>query len=170
VLSGGKARCSQFCTTGMDGGMSIWDVKVRPPRAPAPPRPRAPASPRPARPDLCFLAGPGVRLEGPEDQVSAGAAGRRGRGGGAPPLPGNVPFSSVLSFTQKKCPQSTVLVMNCFRTGGHKDTSVWKETLAFAWALRPSRHACAVRFTGWFWLRLLFSQQYWGLNSGPHAC
>ncbi|GAB1290465.1 Actin-related protein 2/3 complex subunit 1B [Apodemus speciosus] len=27
VLSGGKARCSQFCTTGMDGGMSIWDVK-----------------------------------------------------------------------------------------------------------------------------------------------
>uniref|UniRef100_A0A7N9C9T4 Actin related protein 2/3 complex subunit 1B n=1 Tax=Macaca fascicularis TaxID=9541 RepID=A0A7N9C9T4_MACFA len=29
VLSGGKAKCSQFCTTGMDGGMSIWDVKVR---------------------------------------------------------------------------------------------------------------------------------------------
>lgn len=27
VLSGGKAKCSQFCTTGMDGGMSIWDVK-----------------------------------------------------------------------------------------------------------------------------------------------
>ncbi|XP_054938684.1 actin-related protein 2/3 complex subunit 1B isoform X1 [Physeter macrocephalus] len=30
VLSGGKARCSQFCTTGMDGGMSIWDVKQTP--------------------------------------------------------------------------------------------------------------------------------------------
>lgn len=30
VLSGGKAKCSQFCTTGMDGGMSIWDVKVSP--------------------------------------------------------------------------------------------------------------------------------------------
>ncbi|KAM6299154.1 actin-related protein 2/3 complex subunit 1B [Aegotheles albertisi] len=27
VLVGGKANCSQFCTTGMDGGMSIWDVK-----------------------------------------------------------------------------------------------------------------------------------------------
>lgn len=27
VLSGGKAKCSQFCTTGMDGGMSIWDVR-----------------------------------------------------------------------------------------------------------------------------------------------
>ncbi|KAL1783992.1 actin-related protein 2/3 complex subunit 1B [Sigmodon hispidus] len=27
VLSVGKAKCSQFCTTGMDGGMSIWDVK-----------------------------------------------------------------------------------------------------------------------------------------------
>ncbi|KAF1591340.1 UNVERIFIED_CONTAM: Actin-related protein 2/3 complex subunit 1B, partial [Eudyptes robustus] len=27
VLAGGKASCSQFCTTGMDGGMSIWDVK-----------------------------------------------------------------------------------------------------------------------------------------------
>ncbi|KAM6379442.1 actin-related protein 2/3 complex subunit 1B isoform 1-T1 [Pluvialis apricaria] len=27
VLAGGKANCSQFCTTGMDGGMSIWDVK-----------------------------------------------------------------------------------------------------------------------------------------------
>ncbi|KFP04812.1 Actin-related protein 2/3 complex subunit 1B, partial [Calypte anna] len=27
VLVGGKAKCSQFCTTGMDGGMSIWDVK-----------------------------------------------------------------------------------------------------------------------------------------------
>ncbi|KAF3825781.1 hypothetical protein GH733_006608 [Mirounga leonina] len=27
VLSGGKAKCSQFCTTGMDGGVSIWDVK-----------------------------------------------------------------------------------------------------------------------------------------------
>ena len=27
VLIGGKAKCSQFCTTGMDGGMSIWDVK-----------------------------------------------------------------------------------------------------------------------------------------------
>nr|XP_058892784.1 actin-related protein 2/3 complex subunit 1B isoform X1 [Kogia breviceps]XP_058892785.1 actin-related protein 2/3 complex subunit 1B isoform X1 [Kogia breviceps] len=30
VLSGGKAKCSQFCTTGMDGGMSIWDVKQTP--------------------------------------------------------------------------------------------------------------------------------------------
>lgn len=29
MLSGGKAKCSQFCTTGMDGGMSIWDVKVK---------------------------------------------------------------------------------------------------------------------------------------------
>uniref|UniRef100_A0A674GXK4 Actin related protein 2/3 complex subunit 1B n=1 Tax=Taeniopygia guttata TaxID=59729 RepID=A0A674GXK4_TAEGU len=27
VLTGGKDKCSQFCTTGMDGGMSIWDVK-----------------------------------------------------------------------------------------------------------------------------------------------
>lgn len=35
VLAGGKANCSQFCTTGMDGGMSIWDVKVRCPRSPA---------------------------------------------------------------------------------------------------------------------------------------
>ncbi|NXV09790.1 ARC1B protein, partial [Cettia cetti] len=31
VLTGGKDKCSQFCTTGMDGGMSIWDVKVRNP-------------------------------------------------------------------------------------------------------------------------------------------
>lgn len=28
MLTGGKDKCSQFCTTGMDGGMSIWDVKV----------------------------------------------------------------------------------------------------------------------------------------------
>ncbi|NXE67946.1 ARC1B protein, partial [Calcarius ornatus] len=34
VLTGGKDKCSQFCTTGMDGGMSIWDVKVRNPRGP----------------------------------------------------------------------------------------------------------------------------------------
>ncbi|XP_018427354.1 PREDICTED: actin-related protein 2/3 complex subunit 1B [Nanorana parkeri] len=27
VLSGGKAKCSTFCTTGMDGGMGIWDIK-----------------------------------------------------------------------------------------------------------------------------------------------
>ncbi|NWX89645.1 ARC1B protein, partial [Nothoprocta pentlandii] len=33
VLAGGKAKCSQFCTTGMDGGMSIWDVKVGGPAA-----------------------------------------------------------------------------------------------------------------------------------------
>lgn len=38
VLAGGKANCSQFCTTGMDGGMSIWDVKVSCPHgATAPP-------------------------------------------------------------------------------------------------------------------------------------
>lgn len=36
VLAGGKANCSQFCTTGMDGGMSIWDVKVRCPHDPPP--------------------------------------------------------------------------------------------------------------------------------------
>lgn len=29
VLQGGKANCTKFCTTGMDGGMAIWDVKVR---------------------------------------------------------------------------------------------------------------------------------------------
>lgn len=28
VVAGGKGSCSKFCTTGMDGGMSIWDVKV----------------------------------------------------------------------------------------------------------------------------------------------
>ncbi|KAG7459987.1 hypothetical protein MATL_G00216400 [Megalops atlanticus] len=28
VLEGGKAKCSKFCTTGMDGGMAIWDVKT----------------------------------------------------------------------------------------------------------------------------------------------
>ncbi|KAE8579999.1 hypothetical protein XENTR_v10024264 [Xenopus tropicalis] len=28
VLSGGKAKCSKFCTTGLDGGMCIWDVKI----------------------------------------------------------------------------------------------------------------------------------------------
>lgn len=28
VLEGGKAKCAKFCTTGMDGGMAIWDVKV----------------------------------------------------------------------------------------------------------------------------------------------
>ncbi|KAG6935090.1 hypothetical protein G0U57_015589 [Chelydra serpentina] len=27
VIAGGKAKCSQFCTTGMDGGLSIWDIK-----------------------------------------------------------------------------------------------------------------------------------------------
>ncbi|XP_077304885.1 actin-related protein 2/3 complex subunit 1B isoform X1 [Lithobates pipiens] len=27
VLNGGKAKCSKFCTTGMDGGMCIWDIK-----------------------------------------------------------------------------------------------------------------------------------------------
>ncbi|KAK6301164.1 hypothetical protein J4Q44_G00292620 [Coregonus suidteri] len=27
VLEGGKSKCSKFCTTGMDGGMVIWDVK-----------------------------------------------------------------------------------------------------------------------------------------------
>uniref|UniRef100_A0A8C5LXU5 Actin-related protein 2/3 complex subunit n=1 Tax=Leptobrachium leishanense TaxID=445787 RepID=A0A8C5LXU5_9ANUR len=27
VLSGGKARCTKFCTTGMDGGMCNWEVK-----------------------------------------------------------------------------------------------------------------------------------------------
>lgn len=29
VLNGGKAQCAKFCTTGMDGGMAIWDVKVK---------------------------------------------------------------------------------------------------------------------------------------------
>lgn len=28
VLEGGRNRCTKFCTTGMDGGMCIWDVKV----------------------------------------------------------------------------------------------------------------------------------------------
>ncbi|KAH0631980.1 hypothetical protein JD844_019941 [Phrynosoma platyrhinos] len=28
VIAGGKGNCSKFCTTGMDGGMSIWDIKV----------------------------------------------------------------------------------------------------------------------------------------------
>ncbi|XP_032638853.1 actin-related protein 2/3 complex subunit 1B [Chelonoidis abingdonii] len=27
VIAGGKAKCTQFCTTGMDGGLSIWDIK-----------------------------------------------------------------------------------------------------------------------------------------------
>ncbi|XP_022443487.1 actin-related protein 2/3 complex subunit 1B isoform X1 [Delphinapterus leucas] len=53
VLSGGKAKCSQFCTTGMDGGMSIWDVKVRPALSPPP---RFPAG----RPIL-----PGSHLDAP---------------------------------------------------------------------------------------------------------
>lgn len=30
VLQGGRNRCTKFCTTGMDGGMCIWDVKVWP--------------------------------------------------------------------------------------------------------------------------------------------
>lgn len=29
VLEGGRNQCTKFCTTGMDGGMGIWDVKVR---------------------------------------------------------------------------------------------------------------------------------------------
>lgn len=29
VLAGGKAKCTKFCTTGMDGGMAIWDLKVK---------------------------------------------------------------------------------------------------------------------------------------------
>lgn len=28
VLGGGRNQCTKFCTTGMDGGMGIWDVKV----------------------------------------------------------------------------------------------------------------------------------------------
>ncbi|KAG9343011.1 hypothetical protein JZ751_015229 [Albula glossodonta] len=28
VLEGGKTKCTKFCTTGMDGGMAIWDVKT----------------------------------------------------------------------------------------------------------------------------------------------
>lgn len=28
VLEGGRNQCTKFCTTGMDGGMGIWDVKV----------------------------------------------------------------------------------------------------------------------------------------------
>uniref|UniRef100_A0A8C5FNR2 Actin-related protein 2/3 complex subunit n=1 Tax=Gadus morhua TaxID=8049 RepID=A0A8C5FNR2_GADMO len=28
VLEGGRSKCSKFCTTGMDGGMAIWDVKT----------------------------------------------------------------------------------------------------------------------------------------------
>uniref|UniRef100_A0A8C9X2K3 Actin-related protein 2/3 complex subunit n=1 Tax=Sander lucioperca TaxID=283035 RepID=A0A8C9X2K3_SANLU len=28
VLEGGRNQCTKFCTTGMDGGMSIWDVKT----------------------------------------------------------------------------------------------------------------------------------------------
>lgn len=28
VLQGGRNQCTKFCTTGMDGGMCIWDVKV----------------------------------------------------------------------------------------------------------------------------------------------
>uniref|UniRef100_A0A803SVR5 Uncharacterized protein n=1 Tax=Anolis carolinensis TaxID=28377 RepID=A0A803SVR5_ANOCA len=27
-LLGAKGNCSKFCTTGMDGGMSLWDIKV----------------------------------------------------------------------------------------------------------------------------------------------
>ncbi|XP_019717822.1 actin-related protein 2/3 complex subunit 1B-like [Hippocampus comes] len=28
VLQGGRNQCTKFCTTGMDGGMCIWDVKT----------------------------------------------------------------------------------------------------------------------------------------------
>ncbi|KAE8300414.1 hypothetical protein D5F01_LYC00552 [Larimichthys crocea] len=28
VLEGGRNQCTKFCTTGMDGGMGIWDVKT----------------------------------------------------------------------------------------------------------------------------------------------
>lgn len=28
MLEGGRSQCTKFCTTGMDGGMGIWDVKV----------------------------------------------------------------------------------------------------------------------------------------------
>ncbi|CAN9510198.1 unnamed protein product [Ophioblennius macclurei] len=28
VLDGGRNQCTRFCTTGMDGGMGIWDVKT----------------------------------------------------------------------------------------------------------------------------------------------
>ena len=27
-MEGGRNKCTKFCTTGMDGGMCIWDVKV----------------------------------------------------------------------------------------------------------------------------------------------
>uniref|UniRef100_A0A3B3CNX2 Actin related protein 2/3 complex, subunit 1B n=1 Tax=Oryzias melastigma TaxID=30732 RepID=A0A3B3CNX2_ORYME len=27
LLEGGRSKCTKFCTTGMDGGMGIWDVK-----------------------------------------------------------------------------------------------------------------------------------------------
>lgn len=28
MLEGGRNQCAKFCTTGMDGGLGIWDVKV----------------------------------------------------------------------------------------------------------------------------------------------
>ena len=28
VLEGGRNQCTKFCTTGMDGGMGLWDVKT----------------------------------------------------------------------------------------------------------------------------------------------
>uniref|UniRef100_A0A3P8U5Z0 Actin-related protein 2/3 complex subunit n=2 Tax=Amphiprion TaxID=80969 RepID=A0A3P8U5Z0_AMPPE len=28
VLEGGRNQCTKFCTTGMDGGMGVWDVKT----------------------------------------------------------------------------------------------------------------------------------------------
>ncbi|XP_048408485.1 actin-related protein 2/3 complex subunit 1B-A-like [Stegostoma tigrinum] len=28
IVEGGKKNCSKFCTTGMDGGMAIWDIKT----------------------------------------------------------------------------------------------------------------------------------------------
>ncbi|XP_043567853.1 actin-related protein 2/3 complex subunit 1B-like [Chiloscyllium plagiosum] len=28
IIEGGKKNCSKFCTTGMDGGMAIWDIKT----------------------------------------------------------------------------------------------------------------------------------------------
>uniref|UniRef100_A0A3B3SFW7 Actin-related protein 2/3 complex subunit n=2 Tax=Paramormyrops kingsleyae TaxID=1676925 RepID=A0A3B3SFW7_9TELE len=28
ILEGGKSKCTKFCTTGMDGGMAIWEIKT----------------------------------------------------------------------------------------------------------------------------------------------
>lgn len=72
VLQGGRNQCTKFCTTGMDGGMCIWDVKVTHTHTQShslPPLTLSRTNRREMVSILCLCSDSGVIYEEPEDCV-----------------------------------------------------------------------------------------------------